>query len=68
MQVEEYIQMDGEDLIEEELTNSELVDMAMEVVEASPSNLDLNVVNQLPPIIKLTDAHNIMHPSCLISC
>jgi hypothetical protein len=33
MPVEEYIQMDGEDLIEEELTNSELVDMALEVVE-----------------------------------
>jgi hypothetical protein len=33
--VKEYIQM-----VEEELTNSELVDMALEVVEASPSNLD----------------------------
>jgi hypothetical protein len=41
--MEEYIQMDGEDLIEEELTNIELVDTALEVVEASPSNLDLNV-------------------------
>jgi hypothetical protein len=35
--------MDGKDLIEEELTNIELVNMALEVVEASPSNLDLNV-------------------------
>jgi hypothetical protein len=43
MRVEEYIQIDGEDLIEEELTNINLVDMALEVVEASSSNLDLNV-------------------------
>jgi hypothetical protein len=43
MPVEEYIQMDGKDLIEEELINTELVDVALEVVEASPSNLDLNV-------------------------
>jgi hypothetical protein len=43
MLVEVYIQMDGEDLIEEELTNTELVDIALEVVEASLPNLDLNV-------------------------
>jgi hypothetical protein len=43
MPVEEYIQMDREDLIEEELTNIGLVNVALEVVEASPSNLDLNV-------------------------
>jgi hypothetical protein len=59
MLVEEYIQMDGEDLIEEELTIINLVDMALEV--ASPSNLDLNVDpipnvdDQPPPIVKLTD-------------
>jgi hypothetical protein len=41
--MKEYIQVDGEDLIEKELNNIELVDMALEVVEASPSNLDLNV-------------------------
>jgi hypothetical protein len=35
MPIEEYIQMDGEDLIEEELINTKLVDMALEVVEAS---------------------------------
>jgi hypothetical protein len=57
MPMEEYIQMDGEDLIEEELTNIELVYMALEVVEASPSNLDLNVDpipnvdDQFPPIV-----------------
>jgi hypothetical protein len=59
--VEEYIQMDGEDLIEEESINIELVDMALGVVEASPSNLELNVDpipnadDQPPPIVKLTD-------------
>jgi hypothetical protein len=64
MAVEEFIQMDGEDLIEEELTNTELVDMALEVVGASPSNLDLNVDSipnvddQPPPIVKLTDAQH----------
>jgi hypothetical protein len=58
MPVEEYyIQMDGKDLIEEELTNTRLVDMALEVVEASPPNLGLNVDSisnvddQSPPII-----------------
>ena len=51
MSLEEYIQMDGEDLIEEELTNNELVDMALRVVEASPSNLDLNV----DPILDVDD-------------
>jgi hypothetical protein len=62
MPMEEYIQMDGEDLIKEELTNTELIDMALEVVEASLSNLDLNVDpipnihDQPPPIVKLTDA------------
>jgi hypothetical protein len=62
MPVEEYKQMDGEDLIKEEFTNTELVDMALKVVEASPSNLDLNVGpisnvdDQPPPIVKLTDA------------
>jgi hypothetical protein len=67
--MEEYIQMDGEDLIEEEFTNIELVDMALEVVEASPSNLDLNVESipnvddQSPPIIKLTDVRH--HASML---
>jgi hypothetical protein len=61
MRVEEYIQIDGEDLIEEELTNINLVDMALEVVEASSSNLDLNVDpipnvdDQPPPIVKLSD-------------
>jgi hypothetical protein len=39
MLVEEYIQMDGEDLIEEELNNAKLMDMALEVVEASPSKV-----------------------------
>ena len=54
--------MDGKDLIEKELTNIELVDMALEVVGASPSNLDLNVDpipnvdDQLTPIVKLIDA------------
>ena len=61
MPVEEYIQMDGEDLIEEELTNTGFANMALEVVEASPSNLDLNVDpipnvdDQPPPIVKLTN-------------
>jgi hypothetical protein len=58
MPVEEYIQMDGEDLIEEELNNTELVDMVLEVVEASPLNLDLNVdpiPNEPLPIVKLMD-------------
>jgi hypothetical protein len=69
MPMEEYIQMDGEDLIEEELTNTKLVDMALEVVEASPSNLDLNVDpipnvdDQPPPIAKLTDMRH--HASML---
>ena len=35
--------MDGEDLIEEVLTNTKLVDLQLKVVETSPSNLDLNV-------------------------
>jgi hypothetical protein len=53
--------MDGEDFIEEELINIKLIDMALEVVEASPSNLDLNVdpipnVDDQPlPIVKLTN-------------
>jgi hypothetical protein len=61
--------MDGKDLIEEELTNIELVDMALGVVEASPSNLYLNVDpisdvdNQSPPIIKLSDVRH--HASML---
>jgi hypothetical protein len=72
MPVEEYIQMDGKelkDLIEEEFTNTELVDMALAVVEASPSNLDLNVDpipnvdNQPLPIVKLTDVRH--HASML---
>jgi hypothetical protein len=69
MPVEEYIQMDGKYLIEKDLTNSELVDMALEVVEASPSNLDLNVDSILdvddhpPPIVKLIDAQH--HASML---
>jgi hypothetical protein len=37
------LHMDGEDLIEEELTNIEVIDMILGVVEVSPSNLDLNV-------------------------
>jgi hypothetical protein len=70
MPVEEYIQMDGKDLIEEELINTGLVDMALEVVEASPSNLDLNVDpipnvdDQLPPIVKLT---NVRHHASMLS-
>jgi hypothetical protein len=69
MPMEEYIHMDAEDLVEEELTNTELIDMALEVVEASPSNLDLNVDpipnvdDQPPPIVKLTDAQH--HASML---
>jgi hypothetical protein len=69
MPMEEYIQKDGEDLIEKELIKIELVDMALEVVEASPSNLDLNVNpisnidDQPPPIVKLTDARH--HASML---
>jgi hypothetical protein len=48
------VQMDGEDLIEKELTNTKLVDMAFKVVEASPSNVDWNVdpipnVDDQPP-------------------
>jgi acetoacetate decarboxylase len=64
MPMEEYIQMDGEDLIGEELTNTKLVDMALEVVETSPSNLDLNanpipnVDDQPPPIVKLSNARH----------
>jgi hypothetical protein len=67
--VKKYIQMDGEDLIEEELTNIELVDMALEVVEASTSNLDLNVDpipnvdDQPPPIVKLI---NVRHPAFML--
>jgi hypothetical protein len=70
MPVEEYIQMDGKDLIEEELINTELVDVALEVVEASPSNLDLNVDpipnvdDQPPPIVKLT---NVQHHASMLS-
>jgi hypothetical protein len=64
MPMEKYIQMDGEDLIEEELTNTKLVDMTLEVNETSPSNLDLNVDpipnvdDQPPPIVKLTNAQH----------
>jgi hypothetical protein len=62
--------MNGEDLIEEELNNTELVDMALEVVEASPWNLDLNVDpfpnvdDQPPPIVKLTD---VWHHASMLS-
>jgi hypothetical protein len=69
MPIEEYTQMDGEDLIEEELINTKLVDKALEVVEAAPSNLDLNIDpipnidNQPPPIVKLTNARH--HASML---
>ena len=69
MQVDEYIQMDGKDLIEEELTNAELISMALDVAEASPSNLDLNVDpipnvdDQPPPIVRLSDARH--HASML---
>ena len=62
-------EMDGEDFIEEELTSIELVNMALEVVEASPSNLVLNVDpipnvgDQRPPIVKLTDTQH--HASML---
>jgi hypothetical protein len=66
--MEEYIQMDGEDLIEKKLNDYELVTMALEVVEASPPNLDLNVDpipndDQPPPIAKLTNAQH--HASML---
>jgi hypothetical protein len=69
MPVKEYIQMDEEDLIEEELINIELVYVALEVVEASPSNLDLNVDpipnvdDQSPPIVKLT---NVRHHASML--
>jgi hypothetical protein len=69
MPMEEYIQMDGEDFIEEELINTNLIDMALEVVEASPSNLNLNVNpipnvdDQPPPIVKLTNGRH--HASML---
>jgi hypothetical protein len=69
MPMQEYIQINGENLIEKELTNTELVDMALEVVEASPSNLDLNVDpipnvdDQFPPIVKLIDVRR--HASML---
>jgi hypothetical protein len=69
MPIEEYIQMDRKDLIEEELINIELIDMALEVVKASPSNLDLNVDpipnadDQPPPIVKIIDARH--HASML---
>jgi hypothetical protein len=73
MPMEEYIQMDGKDLTEKELINTKLVDKALEVVETSPSNLDLNVdsipnVDDQPtPILSLL-MHDIMHPCCLILC
>jgi hypothetical protein len=63
------LHMDGEDLIEEELTNIEVIDMILGVVEVSPSNLDLNVdpildVDDQPPsIVKLSDMRH--HPSML---
>ena len=61
--------MDGKDLIEEELTYIELVNMVLEVVEASPSNLDLNVDpilndDQSPPIVKLSD---LQHRTSMLS-
>jgi hypothetical protein len=73
MLVEEYIQMDGEDLLEEELNNAKLIDMALEVVEASPSNLDLNVdpipnVDDQPHQLLSLLMCDIMHPCCLIFC
>jgi hypothetical protein len=70
MLVEEYIQMDREDLHEEEWTNIELVNVALEIIVASPSNLDLNVDpipnvdNQPPPIVKLTD---VQHHASMLS-
>jgi hypothetical protein len=50
-------------------TNIELVDVALEVVEASPSNLDLNidpipnVDDQPPPIVKLS---NVRHHASMV--
>ena len=67
--MEEYIQMNRKDLIEDELINTKLIDMALEVVKALPSNLDLNVdpilnVDDQPPlIVKLTNARH--HASTL---
>jgi hypothetical protein len=61
--------MDGEDLIQEELNNTELVNMALEIVEASSSNPDLNVDpipnvdDQPPPIVKLT---NVRHHASML--
>jgi hypothetical protein len=46
-----YIQMDGEDFIEEELTNIELVDPI------------LDIDDQPPPIVNLSDARH--HTSML---
>jgi hypothetical protein len=50
MPVEKYIQMDGEGLIDEELINIELVDMALEVVDLYTDPIP-NIDDQPLPII-----------------
>ena len=68
MSIETYIQMEGEDIIELELSNDELVDICLGINYAQGFNLnvDLHLVDVddvAPPIIKLSDSKH--HASSL---
>jgi hypothetical protein len=63
MPFEEYVVMEGEDIIEAEYCMSELVDMALgQRIEPASLDLTAETINPLdvderpPPIVKLTDA------------
>ena len=70
MSIETYIQMEGEEIIELELSIDELVDAALGINHAQGFDLyvdlhSIDVDNVAPPTIKLSDAKR--HPSLLFN-
>ena len=71
MSIETYIEMEGEDMIELELSIDELVNVALGTNSTQDLNLnvDLDSVNMddvAPHTVKLSDA-KFMHHCCLVS-
>ena len=68
MSIKTYIQMEGEEIIELQLSIDELVDVALGISYAQgfDHNVDLHLVDVddvAPPVVKLSDAKH--HPSLL---
>jgi hypothetical protein len=71
MSIETYVHMEGENTIELELSNDELVDVALGInyAQGFDLNLDLRLVDVddiAPPTVKLVML-KVIHHCCLIS-